>query len=253
MGDSFASGAGAPPLVSSELCGRSAVNYAHLVAQGLGVTRFRDVTCGGAKVADFSAPRVGETGDSEPPQYDALSADTTLVTVGIGGNDIGLVGLALRCLDVWHLAGYSCAVSNGTGDADVYANKIAGYADTYGTVIDEIHRRAPRAEILMIGYPTAFRPGGCPDVQPVLPADADYLEARIEQTNMVMEQQSAEHGARYVDLTESTKDHGACAAPDQRWLEGVAPVEAGASILHPNSKGHANAAKQILAAVRNHD
>ncbi|MEV0341792.1 SGNH/GDSL hydrolase family protein [Nocardia sp. NPDC050713] len=253
MGDSYAAGVGIEPMVSSRLCSRSAFDYASLVARELGAAEFRDVTCGGADVADFAAPQVSMTGYTEAPQYDALSADTTLVTVGIGGNDIGLARLAVICLNPTHLSGYSCAASNNSNGTDVYADKVEEFRGTYGEVIEEIRRRAPRAEIVMVGYPTAFRPGGCPDVQPILPADADYVQSRLEQLNAVMEEEAAAHGARYVDLIESTRGHDACAAPEERWLEGMIPLKPGGTPLHPNAAGHANAAKEILATVREAD
>ncbi|MEU2257723.1 SGNH/GDSL hydrolase family protein [Nocardia xishanensis] len=250
MGDSYAAGVGIEPMVSSRLCSRSAVNYASLVAWELAAAEFRDVTCGGADVGDFAAPQIGMTGRTEAPQYDALSADTTLVTVGIGGNDIGLARLAVGCLNPTRREGYSCAASSNSDGTDVYADKIREFTGTYGEVIEEIRRRAPRAEIVMVGYPTAFRPGGCPDVQPVLPADADYVQARLEQLNAVMKEEAAAHGARYVDLIPSTRGHDACAAPEQRWVEGMIPVMPGGTPLHPNAAGHANAAKEVLATVR---
>ncbi|MEV0341795.1 SGNH/GDSL hydrolase family protein [Nocardia sp. NPDC050713] len=250
MGDSYASGAGIEPMVSSRLCGRSAVNYAHLVARDLGTAEFRDVTCAGAKVADFGAPRIGENDETEAPQYDALSADTTLVTVGIGGNDIGLVGLAISCFRAVYRLGDSCAAQNKSNRGDVYADKIAEFAGAYGEMVEEIRRRAPRAEVVMVGYPTFFRTGGCPLVQPMWPADANYLQARIEQLNAVMKEQAAAHDARFVDLIESTRGHDACASPDQRWLEGPVPVDPSAAPLHPNSAGYVNMANEVLATVQ---
>ncbi|MEU2042328.1 SGNH/GDSL hydrolase family protein [Nocardia niwae] len=246
LGDSYAAG-GMPPIVSEGFCGRSGGNYAHVIAQELGVAEFRDATCGGAKVADFTDPRVDEEGRSEPAQYDALTANTTLVTVGIGGNDIGLLQLGIKCYNFWRLRGAACDAGAGP---DGYSDSIGAYTQKYGEVIQEIRARAPRAEIIMVGYPTVFQRGGCPTVQPLLPTDSDYFQARIEQLNAAMQAQSTEHGALYVDLLESTRDHGVCAPPEQRWLEGPVTVEPDAVPLHPNSAGHANAARQILAAVR---
>lgn len=246
MGDSFAAGAGIEPVITSALCGRSAVNYAALLAEQLGAAQYRDVTCGGAKAADFAAPRVGYDGDTAAPQYDALSADTTLVTVGVGGNDIGLLSLGVRCFSAWQAVGYSCAAANSTPGADEYANKINQYANTYGQVIEEIRSRSPRATIVMVGYPTGLRPGGCPDTQPILPADADYFQARIEQLNTVMADQAAEHGALFADLIESTRGHDACASSDQRWMEGLIPEKPATSPMHPNAKSHENTARVLL-------
>lgn len=251
MGDSFAAGSGIAPVVEPQVCSRSGVNYPSLVARELGVATFRDVTCGAARSVDFAAPQRGIFGGSAAPQYDALTADTTLVTVGIGGNDIGLVQLAAGCINLAvEPRGQSCADRNTAGGRDVFAEKIDAFAGTYGTVIEEIRARAPHAEIVLVGYPTAFRPGGCPDVHPVWARDADYVQARIDQLDAVMAEAAAAHGARYVDLKESTRDHDACAVPGQRWMEALVPVEPGATVpMHPNAAGHANTAQQVLAVL----
>src|SRR4051812_45351578 len=93
MGDSYAAGSLVLPAKEVFTCARSAVNYASLIAEQVHPAAFRDVTCGGALTTHFAQPQPGIIAGTAAPQYDALSADTTLVTVGIGGNDIGLVGL----------------------------------------------------------------------------------------------------------------------------------------------------------------
>jgi lysophospholipase L1-like esterase len=248
MGDSFAAGVGLQPELSP-LCGRSAQDYGNVVARKLEFAEFRDVTCGAAQVRDFSAPQVGAKG-SVPPQYDALTPDTTLVTVGIGGNDVGIPLLAIECSEYARTVLGSCADPNSSFGGVRYIQRIQNFADTYGQVIEEIHRRAPHAEIVMIGYPTGIRPGGCPNIHPILPAEADYLEARIEQLDVVMAKEAAEHGARYLDLLPSTREHDACAAPPQRWMEGLATMTPGRVPLHPTEKSHANTAEQLLKLIR---
>ena len=93
LGDSSAAG----PLIlpQIDLAGpRSSLNYPHIAAQQLGAG-LTDVTCSGAVIPDFSGKQFGFV----PPQYDALSSTTDLVTVAIGGNDTGLVSAALSCIN----------------------------------------------------------------------------------------------------------------------------------------------------------
>ncbi|WP_227838530.1 SGNH/GDSL hydrolase family protein [Nocardia aurantia] len=249
MGDSFAAGAGIAPIVSSVLCSRSRIDYAGLIARQLEIGTFRDVTCGGAEVIHLTTPQAGLGGETVAPQYDALDEATTLVTVGIGGNDIGLERLALDCYNVMRVPAYSCAAASRADGHDVYADKIAGFGETYARIIADIRERSPRAEIAMVGYPTIFRPGGCPDQVPMPPADADYIEARVEQLDTVMRDAANAHGARYVDLLESTRGHDICAAPDDQWVSKLVPDIAGEPPLHPNAASHANSAKQIVKAL----
>ena len=88
LGDSYAAG----PLIPSQQlnplgCLRSDHNFAHLAAATLGRS-LADASCSGAKTDDMTAPQEVTPG-SNPPQFNALTTDTQIVTLQIGGNDIG--------------------------------------------------------------------------------------------------------------------------------------------------------------------
>ena len=248
MGDSYAAGPFILPETDPYTCVRSKDNYAGILSRKMAVQTFRDVTCSGATTNDFSHPQSGQISGTAPPQYNALTADTTLVTVGIGGNDVGLVGLAESCINVTP-NGPSCAAKYTAGGVDQYGQRIDAFASTYGTVIDHIHLVAPNAKILMISYPFAIRPGGCYPAQPLLPADATYIQAKIDQLNSVMAAQAAAHGATYVDVRTMTIGHDACALPGVRWIEGLVPTS-DAFPLHPNEYFMKHAEKKILPIAR---
>jgi hypothetical protein len=252
MGDSYAAGSLVLPAKELFTCARSAVNYPSLVAQEVHPATFRDVTCGGATTTHFAQPQKGIISGTAAPQYDALSADTTLVTVGIGGNDIGLIGLAESCINLLpQPVGTSCKATNTAGGVDRLAQKIDAFAPTYGTVIEEIRQRAPHAKILMVGYPTAIKTGGCWPVVPVWGSDADYLQAALTRLNLRMAEQSQAHGATYVDLATPSIGHDMCKGVATRWIEGLIPsvVTNGLVPLHPNAAGLRNAAPTVLAAA----
>ncbi|MBA2522223.1 MAG: SGNH/GDSL hydrolase family protein, partial [Solirubrobacterales bacterium] len=99
LGDSYTSGPLVPNQHGSPIdCGRSDHNYPSLIAAEFQPAEFIDVSCGSAKTKDMAAPQTGlPLGGTNPPQFDALRADATLVTVGIGGNDAGLVGVGEKC------------------------------------------------------------------------------------------------------------------------------------------------------------
>ncbi|MFX1757121.1 SGNH/GDSL hydrolase family protein [Rhodococcus sp. As11] len=249
LGDSFTAGPGIPPQTEGDPCGRSGSNYPTLVAAGLGIDNFVDASCGAATSLDFAMPQTTFRGGTVPPQYDSLRPDTELVTVGIGGNDIGLVQLALGCVNLSAPPeGASCAITNTTGGADRVDATIDAFAPTYTTVIDEIRRRSPEARIVLVGYPTGIRDGGCFPDQRIWPEDATYLQEKIDRLNTVMREQAEAADADYVDLRSSSRDHDVCAAPETRWMAGLQPA-AGSIPLHPNAAGHRNAADQVLAAL----
>ncbi|WP_328322851.1 SGNH/GDSL hydrolase family protein [Kribbella sp. NBC_00382] len=252
MGDSYAAGSLVLPAKELFTCARSAVNYASLIAQQVHPAAFRDVTCGGALTTHFAQPQPGIITGTAAPQYDALSADTTLVTVGIGGNDIGLVGLAVSCVNLLpQPVGKSCKATNTAGGVDKLAQKIDAFAPTYGTVIEQIRQRAPHAKILMVGYPTGIKKGGCWPVVPVWAADADYLQAALTRLNVRMAEQAAAHGATYVDLATPSVGHDMCKGIATRWIEGLIPSipTNGLVPLHPNAAGLRNAVPTVLAAA----
>ncbi|MGL4304698.1 MAG: SGNH/GDSL hydrolase family protein [Mycobacteriaceae bacterium] len=253
LGDSFTAIAGLP-LDLDEVplsCIQSKVNYPKLVAAQIGAD-LTDVSCGGAVAEDFAMSQQ----DDIAPQYDALTLDTTLVTVGIGGNNIGLVGLAEKCLTVADIAdlpglGHSCARENIEGEDDVYAQRVDSFAPRYRQIVAEIKQRSPRASVYFVGYPTAIRPGGCfPSIQ-ALPEDADYLQARIDQLNAAMKHEVESVGAHFVSLRESTVGHDACAPQGVRWLEAYIPAMTPDAFvpLHPNGLAAINAAEQVVAAI----
>ncbi len=88
LGSSMAAGPGIPPRAKDApwRAGRSAANYPHLVAQRLGLDLV-DVTYSGATTAHVLTDRQ----NNAPPQVTVLDGSETLVTVTIGGNDVGYV------------------------------------------------------------------------------------------------------------------------------------------------------------------
>src|SRR5690242_3722986 len=89
LGDSYAAGPLIPAQNGSPAgCLRSDHNYPHLVAAADRAASFTDVSCQGATTGNMTQPQGVGLG-TNPPQLNALSAGTTLVTLQIGGNDIG--------------------------------------------------------------------------------------------------------------------------------------------------------------------
>ena len=92
LGSSIASGYGIAN--QSTFCGRSDRDYAHLVATKLGLA-LTDVSCGAAVIPNV----LDRPQSTAPPQIDAVTPDTKLITISVGGNDINLNGTAVRCGD----------------------------------------------------------------------------------------------------------------------------------------------------------
>ena len=91
LGSSYAAGPGIPTQ-SGGVCTRSSHNYPNLVAAKLKLSLV-DVSCSGATTANVLTTSQG----TNPPQIDAVTSDTSLVTFTVGGNDIGYTATAFSC------------------------------------------------------------------------------------------------------------------------------------------------------------
>ncbi|WP_434450818.1 SGNH/GDSL hydrolase family protein [Lentzea sp. E54] len=244
LGDSAAAGPLIPGQDPALWCLRSDRNYPQVAAKILGA-RLTDVTCSGAKTEDFAGRQFGFVA----PQYDALKPTTDLVSITIGGNDVGLVQTALGCINLLpEPIGLSCETRL-TAGGDQVAAAIAAWAPEFGAALDEVKRRAPQAKIVVTGYGTYLRPGGCYPVQPIWARDADYLQGSVNLISATARAEAEKRGATYVDLAAVSVGHDTCARPADRYLEGLIPTTAAAP-LHPNAAGMAAFGATVAHAVR---
>jgi lysophospholipase L1-like esterase len=248
LGDSYTAspltgpGAGPPPG-----CLRSANNYPHLVAERSGA-RLTDVSCSGAQTRDFAAPQQ-TSGGVNPPQYDALGAGTQLVTVGIGGNDIGFGEIVQSCVSPTPF-GTPCRdrwTAGGTDQLEARIDTLAGRLDD---VLDEVHSRAPDARVLVVGYPSVLpaEGPGCYPVVPYTAGDVEYLRGVLGDLNDTISGAASEGDATYVDTFTPTVGHDVCTPPGTRWIEGLVPT-APAYPVHPNALGSEALARAVLATL----
>jgi lysophospholipase L1-like esterase len=235
LGDSFTAGTSMPTQDGS-LCGRSDHNYARLTAAELGAEEFRDVSCGGATTVSLTSSFL-----FEPPQLDALHTGVDVVTMGMGGNDIGFADILLSCID---FLGFQlpCTPKFTPNGVDVVHDRIVATAPKIASSIEQIHTRAPNADIYIVGYPNilADTGNGCYPAQPLLAADVPYLRGKHKELNAMLETQAQANGATYIDWYQASIGHDACQALPTRWVEGWNTV-VDSFPVHPNQYGHAGA------------
>ncbi|MEE1930212.1 SGNH/GDSL hydrolase family protein [Streptomyces sp. TRM 70351] len=249
LGDSFTSGPGIPGQdPDSGICGRSERNYPALVAERLGVTSFTDVSCGGAVTDHMTTSQFGVE-----PQFRALSADTELVTVGIGGNDIGFAGIVLTCafLAVFDRDGTPCTDHYTRGGTDTLEQRYAEAEPKVAAVLRGVKERAPGARVLLVGYPV-LTPASAQECAPGNPnadvyahGDAPYLHATQRSFNERLRKVAEANGAAFVDTFARSAGHDACQAEGVRWVEGVLDVR-DAFPVHPNALGMRASADAVL-------
>jgi lysophospholipase L1-like esterase len=252
LGDSYTAGPGIPNQTpDSGGCGRSDHNYPHLVAAALAVARFTDVSCGSATTADMAGQQALPGGLTNGPQLDALSPRADLVTLGIGGNDVGFGEIILTCAAHSLLLPITAPCrEHYTRSGDELGRRIDETAPKVAAVLAAIRERAPAARVLVVGYPVILPASGpgCWPLMPVAVGDVAWLRTVQTRLNAMLAEQAAAAGAAFVDTYTSSVGHDVCRLPGRKWVEGLVPT-APASPVHPNALGMENTARQVLAAL----
>ncbi|WP_405583650.1 SGNH/GDSL hydrolase family protein [Streptomyces sp. NBC_01190] len=250
LGDSYASAPVVPTQVDAA-CARSDHNYPSLVAAAKKAT-LTDVSCSGATTADMTAPQ-----GSVPPQFAALDRHTDLVTVTIGGNDIGFSTILGTCaqLTATDPAGAPCQAHFTSGGTDQLKQVIDRTAPKVAKVLRGIQARAPHARVLLVGYPDLFPNDGVgctSQTTPFAAGDFAYMRDTEKRLNGMLARTAAWNHAGYVDTNTPTIGHDMCQLPADRWIENLAPASPAAP-AHPNALGEqamAKATARHLAAHR---
>ena len=247
LGDSYSAASGVlPPDPAAQVdCMRSIRNYPHVIAAAIGA-QLTDVTCGAADTNDFAGAQYSDV----PPQLDALSGTTQLVTMTIGGNDSSVfINSIVEC----GIAGASTA-GQGSPCKDRYGSSFQDTirTTTYPSLVkalQAVRARAPHARVAILGYPWILpATGGCFDRMPVAEGDVPYLRGVQATLNDAVRRAAAATGATYVDMNAVSNGHDACQPLGVRWIE---PVLQGTNpvIVHPNALGESQMAARTMAVL----
>jgi lysophospholipase L1-like esterase len=253
LGDSFAAGDLVPssPSGTPAGCLRSTHNYGADAAAALGLTNFIDAACTGATTADMTRPESVLLG-TNPPQFSFLAANDSVVTLTIGGDDIGFPSILRTCatMSLFSPFGHPCQQHYTTGGTDQLVAAINATAPKVAAVLRGIHARAPSARVLLVGYPDILPAAGdgCWPLVPFAFGDVPYLRGIEIDVNQMLARTAAANGATFVDTYTPTIGHDACQAPNVKDVEGLVPTSP-AYPFHPNRRGQQVMADQVLAAL----
>jgi lysophospholipase L1-like esterase len=249
LGDSFTAG----PLIPMQLqdsagCLRSDHNYPHLVASALGVSSFQDASCSGAGTEDMTSPQNVNPGPANPPQLDRLDSGTQLVTIGIGGNDIGYGDIIRNCATA-DRSGTPCQDQYVTDGTDEIGDLIRDTGPKIAEVLREIRERSPNARTFVVNYVSILPEtgSGCWPQVPFAEADVPYLREKQHELNAMLADRAAAGRATVVDAFAASIGHDACQAPGIRWVEPL--LGASGAPLHPNQLGMECIATTVLAVI----
>jgi len=233
MGSSFAAGPGIPDYyeASPAPCYRSTQNYAHQLAARLDLA-LTDVSCSGATTAHFTEPR-----GSIPPQLDALTPDTRLVTITIGGNDLGYIGglSAASCAGLQKETGVESNCSPPAAfPAELTFENLAQRMDA---IAKEVRRRAPEAQLVFVDYLAVLPEAGTCAATPLDEFAADGARYTARRLAEITRKVAGDNNASIITASEFSKGHDACSA--EPWMHGYprpgAPVSG--AMYHPNVAG----------------
>lgn len=234
LGDSYTAAPLVPPTDTSNGCLRSAKNYPSLVAADLTGTTLIDVSCSGADSTSMIGVQ-GTGSQSQPPQFDALSDVTDLVTVSIGGNDFNLFGTlvgvctSLRDSDP---TGSPCRDKLTGGGKDQLAKALRQIRGHVTAIATGIADRAPNARMIVVGYPAILpRTGSCPDRLPLAAGDVDYVRSIGLGLVKAVKQGARAADAEYADVYRATRGHDICS--DDPWINGKITDASKALAYHP--------------------
>jgi hypothetical protein len=249
LGDSYAAGPLIPNTIGSPYgCIRSDHNYPHLSAAGIGLP-LRDPSCSGATTDDMTQPQDVDPDGPNPPQFNSLDASTTVVSLTIGGNDIGFSSIAESCI-TYNPFSHPCKDKYDSGGVDQISQRIQATAPKVAAVLQGIHSRSPSARVFVVNYPAIFPEtgSGCWPQMPISYSDTPYLRAKEQELNQMLATQSAANGATLVSWYVASLGHDACKSSSVRWVEPLVPGNLAAPI-HPNQAGMQGAANVLVSAT----
>ncbi|GAB3229368.1 SGNH family lipase [Glycomyces halotolerans] len=225
LGDSYSSGTGTGSYIDSG-CSRSELAYPSLLAADIGAELIF-AACSGATTQDLLAE-----------QAPVLEEGTDLITVTIGGNDIGWTDAVTSCM----IPAYDC-----TGDIE-RAERFA--REELPALLDEVYTeittRAPHAEVYVLGYPRLFAAKDTCDAFGLISvAEQERMNEGADLLSEVIEGAADSHGLPYIDVRDEFDGHAICDTP--AWLNGLTyPI---GESYHPNRAGHADGYLPALTGV----
>ena len=249
LGDSYTAGPLIPNPVLPLGCLKSSNNYPRLAAPSLGLP-LRDPSCSGARTDHMTQPQNVDPDGPNPPQFNSLDAETTVVSLTIGGNDIGFSEVAQGCITVNPFS-TPCKNKYTAGGKDQLAERITATAPKVAAVLQGIKARSPLAKIYVLNYPAIFPETGfgCWPQMPIGFGDVPYLRSTQQKLNSMLATQAAANGATLVNWYGASIGHDACKGSSTRWVEPLVPGELAAPI-HPNKAGMVGAKNVLVAAVK---
>ncbi|MFD5030365.1 SGNH/GDSL hydrolase family protein [Streptomyces sp. NPDC058405] len=220
LGDSYAVAPGTWTYDNpDDACRRGPLTYSRLWAAQHPSTAFVEASCSGATTADVLSSQI--------PQ---LTADTTLVTLQVGGNDVGFVDVLTNC--ILTIDDQDCL--NGV---DLAKQAAAAYlspalSQTYAAV----RAAAPNARVIVVGYPRLYTISGSCGIFGLSDKERTAMNSAADTLADIMSARAAEAGFTFLDARPVFDPHTICSS-GSTWVTSLEWDKINES-YHPNAAGH---------------
>ncbi|MGH8959630.1 MAG: SGNH/GDSL hydrolase family protein [Jatrophihabitantaceae bacterium] len=201
LGDSYSSGVGSGSYISaSGDCLRSTLAYPQLWANSHAPSSYSSLACSGATTTDVVNNQVS-----------ALSGSTTLVSISIGGNDLGFASIMEDCV---LYSTDTCVSELNAAEATARAS-LPGWLDN---AYNAIRSHAPNATVVVMDYPRFYH-----DVWYCVglsSTDRNKINEAADVLDGVIASAASRHGFRFGDVRSSFGNgHEIC--DGSSWLHSV--------------------------------
>ncbi|MDA8372114.1 MAG: SGNH/GDSL hydrolase family protein [Nocardiopsaceae bacterium] len=248
LGDSYSSGHGAddyaPGTTGEGGCRRSANAYPEKIAAAYDFAGELGFFACSSQKGNAMLEDLG----SADSQLDRVSTHSSLVTLGIGGNDLGFTSILRTCMMRLPVVESHVCVDQ---EPDI-EQRMGVFESTFEDLIAEIRVRAPDARILVLGYPRLFPAEPTGMYYTLTVTDQQWLNRMTKRFNEQIKEAAAEADAEivddrqvgsveYIDVYNSLEGHEV--GTEEPWLNGVllADLTGGITIdrstFHPNALG----------------
>ena len=227
-------------------CLRSRANYPALAAKALGA-ELEDRSCGGARTVDFRRSQYAEV----PPQLTAVKPGVDLVTVSVGGNDEGVfTQLVARCtrLRAQDPTGAPCRNFMRSTGSDQLLSALRTTRSRVTDVVREVRHLAPKAKVLVVGYPQIISADNRCDKLPLAAGDYAYGERVNRALTEALRYAAKATGSTYVDVWAASQGHDICS--DDPWINGAVNDQKRAAAYHPFAAEQIAVADLVVDAFR---
>jgi lysophospholipase L1-like esterase len=229
LGDSYSSGVGAGSYTSSSgSCDRSTNAYSQLWASANDPASYVSAACSGATTSSVISS-----------QLSALSSATTLVSITVGGNDVGFSSTMETCV----LDSTSTCVSAISTDEAEIANDLPGELNN---VLGDIRADAPSARVVVLDYPELYDLSKSASCVGLSTTDRTDLNQAADQLDSAIQAAAGRHGDVFVDVRSAFAGHEIC--DSNRWLHSVNILDLTES-YHPTAAGQADAYYPAFSAA----